>query len=53
MLDGGHVVLNVVEGIRKRPLSPRLVERVIQIAMVFFIALFLVMIVVDILYPIV
>ncbi len=53
VLDGGHVVLNVVEGIRKRPLSPRLVERVIQIAMVFFIALFLVMIVVDILYPIV
>jgi regulator of sigma E protease len=41
-LDGGHVVLSVVERIRRRPLSLRVFERISTVGLVLFVLLFLI-----------
>ena len=41
ILDGGHVVMNLWEGITRRPASPRLVNALANLFAVLFIALFL------------
>jgi regulator of sigma E protease len=41
-LDGGHVVLSVVEKVRRRPLSLRVFERISTVGLVLFVLLFLI-----------
>jgi regulator of sigma E protease len=41
VLDGGHILLSVIEGIRRRPISPRIIA-VIQNACVVFVIGFMV-----------
>lgn len=41
VLDGGHVVLLAVEGVRRRPVSPKVTEWVQQIGLVFIVGLLL------------
>jgi regulator of sigma E protease len=39
VLDGGHLLLFAVEGIRRRKLTPRVRERVVTIGLVFIVAI--------------
>ena len=41
VLDGGHILLSVIEGVRRRPISPRIIA-VIQNACVVFVIGFMV-----------
>ncbi len=51
-LDGGRILLTVVEMVSRKPLTPRQQERVHQIAMLFILLFFLGTIILDILYPV-
>jgi len=53
VLDGGHVLIVIIEAIRNRPLSMELKERAFQAAALLFIVLFIAMVVLDLLFPIV
>lgn len=51
-LDGGRILLTAIEKIRNKPLSPRIQERVHQVALIIFMLLFVVITVLDLLYPV-
>ncbi len=51
-LDGGRILLTLVEMIGRKPLTPRQQERVHQVAMLFLLLFFLGTLVLDILYPV-
>ncbi|MGC9398279.1 MAG: M50 family metallopeptidase [Anaerolineae bacterium] len=51
-LDGGRILLTLVEKVRGKAVDPRIQERIHQAALAFFILLFVVITVLDILYPI-
>jgi regulator of sigma E protease len=48
VLDGGHILILMVEGVLRRDLSDRLKERVMQVGFVFLLAFMSVVIVLDI-----
>ena len=50
-LDGGRILLTAIEKIRDKPLSPRLQERIHQAALIVFLLLFVVITVLDFIYP--
>jgi regulator of sigma E protease len=51
-LDGGRVLFTTIEMIRNKPLSPKLQERVHQVALAILVILFIVITVLDIVYPV-
>ena len=51
-LDGGRILLTVIEKVRNKPLDPRIQERVHQVALALFILLFVVITILDLLYPV-
>ena len=51
-VDGGHIVINIIEAIRKRPVSRRAVQIYSNIGLFIFISLFVVGFIFDIVKPI-
>ena len=51
-LDGGHIVINIIEAIRKKPVSKKAIQIYSNIGLVIFISLFIVGFVFDIIKPI-
>ncbi len=51
-LDGGRILLTLIEMIRGAPLTPAIQERIHQVALLLLLALFFVITAMDILYPI-
>ncbi len=51
-LDGGRILLTLVEMVSRKPLTPRQQERVHQVAMFFLLLFFLGTLVLDLLYPV-
>ena len=51
-VDGGHIVINIIESIRKRPVSRRAVQIYSNIGLFIFISLFVVGFIFDIVKPI-
>jgi regulator of sigma E protease len=51
-LDGGRILLTLIEKVRNKPLDPRIQERVHQVALAIFILIFIVITVFDLLYPV-
>ncbi|HEY89199.1 MAG TPA: site-2 protease family protein [Thermoflexia bacterium] len=51
-LDGGRILFTVIELLRKEPLSPRLQERIHQIALSILLLLFAVITVLDLFHPV-
>jgi regulator of sigma E protease len=51
-LDGGRILLTLIEIIRGDPLTPAIQERIHQVALLLLLALFFVITAMDILYPV-
>ncbi len=51
-LDGGRILLTLIEMIRGAPLTPAIQERIHQVALLLLLALFFVITAMDILYPV-
>ncbi len=51
-LDGGRILLTLIEMIRGDPLTPAIQERIHQVALLLLLALFFVITAMDILYPV-
>lgn len=51
-LDGGRILFVIVEKLRRKPLTPAVEERIHQVALTFFVVLFVAITVLDILFPI-
>ncbi len=51
-LDGGRILFTVIELLRKEPLSPRLQERIHQVALSILLLIFAVITVLDLLHPV-
>lgn len=51
-LDGGRILFTVVEIVRRKPLTPALEERIHQVALMFLLMLFLVITVMDFMFPV-
>lgn len=51
-LDGGRILLTAIEKVRNKPLDPKIQERVHQVALALFILLFVVITILDLLYPV-
>jgi regulator of sigma E protease len=51
-LDGGHIIINIIEAIRKKPVSKKAIQIYGNIGLVIFISLFVVGFVFDIIKPI-
>ncbi|MCD4739007.1 MAG: M50 family metallopeptidase [Anaerolineae bacterium] len=51
-LDGGRILFTVIELLRREPLSPRLQERIHQVALSILLLIFAVITVLDLLHPV-
>ncbi len=52
VLDGGHILFTVIEKVRGKPLTPAIRQLTQQIAIVFFLLLFVVITIMDVVAPI-
>jgi regulator of sigma E protease len=51
-LDGGRVLFTAIEMVRNKPLSPKIQERIHQVALAVLLLLFVVITILDLLYPV-
>jgi membrane-associated protease RseP (regulator of RpoE activity) len=51
-LDGGHIIIMIIEAIRKKPVSKKAIQIYTNIGIIIFIALFMIGFIFDIIKPI-